>query len=180
MRKFLAAGMMLAVVVPVAGAMPVSRSKATTSCHKTFTVKMIKRAVLATYRGTKVVTEHERSTLHRFVRCIRFPHSRAYVRKFWRAQKNAWWHRCHPPLNGPAIASWYYDGGTTGCGFHATYGIATFVVPCGGTVLLVHGGRRVIAVRDDSGPYVAGRTFDLNPTTKAALGCSDLCDVMWH
>jgi rare lipoprotein A (peptidoglycan hydrolase) len=31
----------------------------------------------------------------------------------------------------------------------------------------------------DRGPYIYGRLFDLNPTTRAALGCPGLCDVRW-
>ena len=37
----------------------------------------------------------------------------------------------------------------------------------------------VTATMSDHGPYVAGRTFDLNAALKAALGCSDLCVVRW-
>ena len=32
------------------------------------------------------------------------------------------------------------------------------------------GGRTVVATVDDRGPYVGGRTFDLNQNTAAALG----------
>jgi hypothetical protein len=67
-------------------------------------------------------------------------------------------------------ASWYYDGGTTACGFHATYGVANRGLPCGTRVRLYYGGRRVTAVVDDRGPYVYSRTWDLNENTAAALG----------
>jgi hypothetical protein len=69
-----------------------------------------------------------------------------------------------------AVASWYYDGGTTGCGFHAYYGVANVSLPCGTVVSFAHGGRTVQAVVDDRGPYVGGRTWDLNQNTAAALG----------
>jgi rare lipoprotein A (peptidoglycan hydrolase) len=68
------------------------------------------------------------------------------------------------------LASWYYDGGTTACGFHAYYGVANLSLPCGTVVSFSHGGRRVQAVVDDRGPYVGGRTWDLNQNTAAALG----------
>lgn len=82
----------------------------------------------------------------------------------------------------PAVASWYVDTGTTGCGFHTTYGIATLLatVTCGDRVRLRYGNRTVTATRDDSGPYVAGRTFDLNPTTRAALRCPDICNLTYR
>ncbi|HLY48049.1 MAG TPA: septal ring lytic transglycosylase RlpA family protein [Solirubrobacteraceae bacterium] len=70
----------------------------------------------------------------------------------------------------PSVASWYYDGGTTACGFHAQYGVANLSLPCGARVQLSYGGRTVTAVVDDRGPYVGGREWDLNQNTAAALG----------
>lgn len=67
-------------------------------------------------------------------------------------------------------ASWYYDGGNTACGFHATYGVANRGLPCGTRVRLYYGGRRVTAVVDDRGPYVYSRTWDLSQNTAGALG----------
>ena len=67
-------------------------------------------------------------------------------------------------------ASWYEDGGNTACGFHAYYGVANVSLPCGATVKFTSGGRTVTAVVDDRGPYVGGRTWDLNRNTAAALG----------
>jgi hypothetical protein len=67
-------------------------------------------------------------------------------------------------------ASWYYDGGHTACGFHAYYGVANLSLPCGAKVTFMHGGRKVTAVVDDRGPYVAGREWDLNQNTASALG----------
>jgi hypothetical protein len=68
------------------------------------------------------------------------------------------------------VASWYDDGGTTGCGFHAYYGVANVSLPCGTQVSFMYGGRQVTATVDDRGPYVGGRTWDLNQNTAAALG----------
>jgi hypothetical protein len=150
-------------------------------CPKTFTLAMGERATRHIYAGTRHVTRENHRALHRYVKCQRNRHNRPKLRVYDRQlrrehdqrviEANRHWYY--------AIASWYYDAGTTGCGFHATYGIATFVVGCGGHVILRGPGGEVTATRDDSGPYVSGRTFDLDPVTKAALGCSDLCTVQY-
>lgn len=67
-------------------------------------------------------------------------------------------------------ASWYDDGGTTACGFHAFYGVANLSLPCGAKVSFSYGGRTVTATVDDRGPYVGGREWDLNQNTASALG----------
>ena len=54
------------------------------------------------------------------------------------------------------------------------------IAPCGTRVRLCNGGTCVVATRDDSGPYVGGRTFDLDPTTRDALSCSALCTVSYR
>jgi hypothetical protein len=69
-----------------------------------------------------------------------------------------------------AVASWYYDAGSTACGFHARYGVANRTLPCGTQVSLRYNGRTVNATVDDRGPYVGGRDWDLNQNTAAALG----------
>jgi rare lipoprotein A len=70
----------------------------------------------------------------------------------------------------PMVASWYYDAGNTACGFHATYGVANKTLPCGTKVTLSYGGRTVLATVDDRGPYIYGRSFDLNQNTARYLG----------
>jgi rare lipoprotein A len=70
----------------------------------------------------------------------------------------------------PSVASWYDDAGNTACGFHAGLGVANKTLPCGTKVTFSYNGRTVTAVVDDRGPYVGGRTWDLNQTTAAALG----------
>jgi len=70
------------------------------------------------------------------------------------------------------VASWYNDAGNTGCGFHATYGVANRNLPCGTKVRIRFGHRSVTATVDDRGPYVGGRNWDLNQNTAAALGFS--------
>ncbi len=68
------------------------------------------------------------------------------------------------------VASWYEDGGSTACGFHAYYGVANRTLPCGTHVTFWNGGRTVTATVDDRGPYVGGRDWDLNQNTAGALG----------
>jgi len=72
----------------------------------------------------------------------------------------------------PVTVSWYDDSATTACGFHATYGVANRTLPCGTRVRLRRGGRTVTATVDDRGPYVYGRTYDLDQATAGALGFS--------
>ena len=69
-----------------------------------------------------------------------------------------------------SLASWYNDGGSTACGFHAGLGVANKSLPCGTKVTFRYGGRTVTAVVDDRGPYVGGREWDLNQNTAGALG----------
>lgn len=77
----------------------------------------------------------------------------------------------------PTVASWYNDAGGTACGFHAGLGVANKTLPCGTKVTFLYGGRRVTATVDDRGPFVAGRTWDLNQTTAAALGFGGVATV---
>jgi rare lipoprotein A (peptidoglycan hydrolase) len=67
-------------------------------------------------------------------------------------------------------ASWYWDDGlSTACGFTANYGVANKRLPCGTHVTFWRAGYRVRAVVDDRGPYIAGRTWDLDEHTARAL-----------
>jgi rare lipoprotein A len=75
------------------------------------------------------------------------------------------------------VASWYYDAGNTACGFHATYGVANLTLPCGTKVTISYGGRSVLATVDDRGPYVGGRSFDLDQNTAQALGMAGVATV---
>lgn len=69
-----------------------------------------------------------------------------------------------------SVASWYDDAGNTACGFHAGLGVANKTLPCGTRVNFLYRGRSVTATVDDRGPFVAGREWDLNQNTAAALG----------
>ncbi|MFL5822240.1 MAG: septal ring lytic transglycosylase RlpA family protein [Solirubrobacteraceae bacterium] len=76
-----------------------------------------------------------------------------------------------------AVASWYEDSGSTACGTHAHYGVANVSLPCGTKVKFAYHGRTVTATVDDRGPYVGGRTWDLNQNTAGALGFDGVDDV---
>jgi rare lipoprotein A (peptidoglycan hydrolase) len=68
------------------------------------------------------------------------------------------------------VASWYYDDHhRTACGFHAKFGVANRRLRCGKHVTFLHHGHRVKAIVDDRGPYIAGRTWDLDEHTRHAL-----------
>ena len=71
---------------------------------------------------------------------------------------------------GQSVASWYNDAGGTACGFHATFGVANRTLPCGTKVRFRYGGHSVTATVDDRGPFVGGRSWDLNQNTAGALG----------
>jgi hypothetical protein len=78
----------------------------------------------------------------------------------------------------PSVASWYYDAGQTACGFHATYGVASRTLPCGSRVTISYAGRSVVATVDDRGPYVYGRSFDLDQNTARYLGMNGVARVL--
>lgn len=183
MRRFaIVASFWLAfvVVVEAASARPfISHGLLRSGCTRFYTVTEAKRAAASTFTGARHVSRAEWLRLFHMQHCLRNTRRREAVHRHRHHAFLAWRARRNPPWLGPVIASWYYDAGGTGCGFHTTYGIAALNVPCGTRVLLEHNGRTVLATRDDSGPYVGGRVFDLNPATKAALGCSDLCSVRY-
>ncbi len=141
------------------------------------------RAARAIYRGTRRVTQAQDRLLALIARCQWVPSHTKLVLAYIARQKLAWESRIRSATvlwHGPDVASWYYDAGSTACGFHATYGFASLFLPCGAQITMRGPGGTVVATMEDHGPYVGGRTFDLNPALKAALGCSDLCDVYWH
>jgi rare lipoprotein A (peptidoglycan hydrolase) len=80
----------------------------------------------------------------------------------------------------PTVASWYYDEGNTACGFHAEYGVANKTLPCGTKVVLRYGGRSITATVDDRGPFVYGRSFDLDQRCASALGMWGVETVYSH
>jgi rare lipoprotein A (peptidoglycan hydrolase) len=153
----------LAVSIMLASTLQVS------DCKKTFTGPMITRAIDATYYGTKTVRPIEKRRLVRYIHCARPKVSKPRMRHYWKVAENAWWRRLHPPMY-TQLASWYYDGGNTACGFHAYLGVANKTLPCGTRVLFSYHGRSAWAVVQDRGPYVGGRVWDLNQGLAGALG----------
>lgn len=94
----------------------------------------------------------------------------------------------HHPLKPPAppmqtaLASYYTDHGTGACGVgdvQSGYRFASLFLRCGTQVVFCYR-QCVTAIMSDHGPYVAGRTFDLNSNLKYALSCGDLCSVRWR
>lgn len=87
------------------------------------------------------------------------------------------------PVMYPALASWFDDAGSTACGTHATNGFAHLPEAgwsCGTRVRFCYGSRCVTGMREDSGPYIEGRTFDLTPSLRNALVCPGLCHLRWR
>lgn len=153
------------------------------ACQKTFSESMIVRAINFTYHGTRDVTRADRAHLRRYVRCAR-PKARAHrprIRRYWHHARAAWKQR--RAMYGPVLASWYALYGSGACGIgdvQSGYRFASLILPCGEVITMCHGARCVDAMSSDRGPYVGGRTFDLNMNLKAALGCPDLCLVRWR
>jgi rare lipoprotein A len=90
------------------------------------------------------------------------------MRRYQVNTERAWKLRRNPPM-ATQLASWYYDGGSTACGYHAGYGVANKWLACGTKVTFRYHGRSVAAEVDDRGPYVGGRVWDLNQATAGAL-----------
>jgi rare lipoprotein A (peptidoglycan hydrolase) len=63
---------------------------------------------------------------------------------------------------------------------HVTYNLSKpRLTSCGTQVALRYNGRSVTATVDDRGPYVAGRDWDLNQNTAAALGFGGVGTIWW-
>lgn len=87
-----------------------------------------------------------------------------------------------PPMR-PALASYYTDHGTGACGVgdvQAGYRFASLFLRCGTRVHFCYGRACADAVMSDHGPYIAGRSFDLNSNLRAALGCPGLCYLRYR
>ena len=72
-------------------------------------------------------------------------------------------------------ASWYNDrSGRTASGMRAHYGVAHRTLPFGTQVQITNpaNGRSVTAVVTDRGPFIKGRTLDVNQNVARALGFS--------
>jgi hypothetical protein len=155
------------------------------SCSKHFTIPMADRAIHVAYDSDRVtISAHTKRKLDWYVRCQWSTLHRPALRATWRTARRAWHQRMNPPWS-TAYVSYYNDAGTHCCGFYSTYGVAV----CGsgggpcvpmGTQIEFCDDRCVIATADDHGPYVAGRQFDLNESTAAAIGFLGLGDVKYR
>jgi rare lipoprotein A (peptidoglycan hydrolase) len=80
-------------------------------------------------------------------------------------------------------ASWYNDrSGRTASGMRHHYGVAHKTLPFG-TRVCIHNpsnGRSVEAVVTDRGPFVRGRTIDVNQNVARALGFSGTAHLNYH
>jgi rare lipoprotein A (peptidoglycan hydrolase) len=83
-----------------------------------------------------------------------------------------------------AVASYYSTAGTSGgCGMaNGPFTFASLIVPCGSQVQFCRGGACVTGTRTDSGPYIAGRSFDLSTEMASALGFTSagVASVKWR
>lgn len=78
-------------------------------------------------------------------------------------------------INTFSTSSWYVDSGRglrTASGMRSTYGVAHKTLPFGTRVRITNprNGKSVTAVVTDRGPFVRGRTFDINQNCRSALG----------
>jgi len=70
-------------------------------------------------------------------------------------------------------ASWYNDrSGRTASGMRHAYGVAHRTLPFGTRIRVTNlsNGRSIVAVVTDRGPFVRGRTLDVNQNVAHALG----------
>ena len=77
-------------------------------------------------------------------------------------------------------ASWYNDrSGRTASGMRYHYGVAHKTLPFGTKLLITNpkNGRKLTAVVTDRGPYIKGRTIDVNQNVARALGFSGTANL---
>jgi rare lipoprotein A (peptidoglycan hydrolase) len=80
-----------------------------------------------------------------------------------------------------SYASWYEDAGATASGRHYHFGFAALIFgnQWGKRVRFCYRHSCVTGRLDDHGPYVHGRTFDLNQNIAGALGFEGVHKVKW-
>jgi hypothetical protein len=93
----------------------------------------------------------------------------------------------HPPTDPPmrtAIASWYAEHGPGACNLgpdvQTGYRFASLILRCGTHIRICRNHHCVTATMADHGPYITGRTFDLNWQLHNALGGGGVCEVRWR
>jgi hypothetical protein len=60
------------------------------------------------------------------------------------------------------------------------YRFASLNLPCGARIHICGYAGCADAQMADRGPYVGGRTFDLNVNLRDAVGCPGVCEVRWR
>lgn len=157
------------------------------ACPKTFTYHMDTRAAGAVYAGTHRVRRSNVQMLSRIARCQRVTTDIPRSKKFNASQRALWKSRRHEKLldqnMSPAIASYYTDEGIGACGYGDVQGglqFASLILRCGTMIKICHNSLCAFAKMVDHGPYVSGRTFDLNANLRAALACGGICAVRWR
>jgi rare lipoprotein A (peptidoglycan hydrolase) len=176
---------LLGAASAVAALGTVSASGSPSGCSRVFTVAETEHAIDRDFRGARNVTASQTAAYRHMIRCQRFAYNRPKLRRYLAATVRAWRVRRYNAANPIqyATASWYYDQGSTACGFHARYGVASpdvaYIGPwiCGRHVEFYFDGRSVIATVDDAGPFIAGRSWDLGESTAGALGFSGVQTV---
>lgn len=168
--------------IPVDHAPPLGRH-----CPKTFTLSMDHRAADLIYHQHGPVSHYQRGLLRRLERCQRrngdIRRARHYNQAQHRARRQRDRQRRLASELRPALASYYSDHGTGACGVDDVQNglrFASLFLPCGAHIEMCHAGRCVTAEMADHGPYVAGRTFDLNVNLLQALACGGLCEIEWR
>jgi hypothetical protein len=156
---------------------------ATAPCHKTFDQRMIKRAIDAEFHAARSVSRQDRKDVARFIRCARPEVDKRAMRRYRHTSSMAWHQRRLDATMSYAIASYYTTNGVGACGYgnvQGGYRFASLFLPCGAWVRFCHGSRCAAAEMADHGPYIGGRTFDLNSNLRAALGCGGICSVRYR
>jgi rare lipoprotein A (peptidoglycan hydrolase) len=90
----------------------------------------------------------------------------------------------HPAPMRTAIASWYAEHGPGACNLgpdvQTGYRFASLILRCGTRIRICRNHHCVTATMADHGPYITGRTFDLNYQLSDALNCPGICTVRWR
>ncbi len=147
-------------------------------CAKTYTVPMVRRAIDATFRGTRDVSAVDVRHLRHFIACARNPRDRGGERARWVRARRAWWHRrgpftgyvvsgtvstFGPPLEGPSQTA---DGGSDNRPCIALQDASTL----GRWFRVTIQGHAADLLHCDSGPYANGRSIDVTGAGAYAMG----------
>jgi hypothetical protein len=157
-------------------------------CSHHFTIRMARRAVDAAYGGLGGVSAHRARKIGWYIRCQWNTQHRPQLHRMLSAHRSRWRHRRDHPMHSTAV-SWYDDAGQTASGVHATMGFAAcgmgLCVPMGARVEFCYpagSSHCIVGVRDDSGPYIPSRGYDLGQDLAGWLGIQQagVAEVSWR